>query len=50
MTDSVCHVTLQTEILSTETLDYLKQMTFLKSFNSVLNKSYFSAQGQVTLK
>ena len=29
-------VTLQTEILSTETSDFLKQIIFLKSFNSVL--------------
>ena len=29
-------VTLQTEILSTETSDILKQIIFLKSFNSLL--------------
>ena len=29
-------MTLQTEILSTETSDFLKQKVFLKSFNSVL--------------
>ena len=29
-------MTLQTEILSTETSDFLKQLIFLKSFNSVL--------------
>ena len=30
-------VTLQTEILSVETSDFLKQIIFLKSFNSVFN-------------
>ena len=29
-------MTLQTEVLSTETSDFLKQMIILKSFNSVL--------------
>ena len=29
-------MTLQTEILSTETSDFLQQMFFLKSFNSVI--------------
>ena len=43
MADSVCHaqsffsVTLQTEILSTETLDFLKRIIFLISFNSLLS-------------
>ena len=33
-------MTLQTEILSTETSDFLKQIIFLKSFDSVLLASY----------
>ena len=33
-------LTLQTEIFSTVTLDFLKQILFLKSFNSVLSKEY----------
>ena len=41
MADSVCYalpffsVTLQTEILSTETADFLKRIIFLKSFDSI---------------
>ena len=31
-------MTLQTEILSTATSDFLKQLFFLKSYNSVLNR------------
>ena len=33
-------LTLQTEILSTETLDFVKQIVILKSFNSVLEFLY----------
>ena len=34
-------MTLHTEILSTEHLDFLKQMFLLKSFNSVFNMFLF---------
>ena len=36
--------TLQTEILSTETSDFLKQIIFLKSFNSVFNVNRYIAK------
>ena len=38
-------MTLQTEILATETSDFLKQIFFLKSFNSLLEASSQPADG-----
>ena len=34
-------MTLQTEILSTKTLNFLKQIIFVKSFNSVIGSLQF---------
>ena len=39
-------MTLQTEILSTETSDFLKQIIFLKSFNSVF-ECHFHPKGSL---
>ena len=43
-------VTLETEILSTETLDFLKQIIFLKSFNSFLIVAIYFATEDVTVR
>ena len=39
-------VTLQTEVLSTVTSDFLKQMIILKSFNSVLSRFWGYFEGE----